>query len=77
MTSPDQSIHLPRLGDTWLVITETASGVVVGCPGCGAQQFFEACEEPAIEHASVDCPVFQMITTALRHFIEGGKSIVV
>jgi hypothetical protein len=60
----------PILGATLLVITPTAHGVVVGCPGCGAQQLVEPTDEPQLEHGSPDCPVFQAVVVALKAFIE-------
>jgi hypothetical protein len=62
------------LGATLLEITRTARGVVVGCPGCGAREFFPPTDEPVLAHRSSDCPVFQAVDAARRAFIDTSGS---
>lgn len=42
-------------GATWLEISEHAEGVVIGCPGYGAQQLFASDEELFLTHVSAKC----------------------
>jgi hypothetical protein len=66
-------IDTPVLGATWLEITSTARGVVVGCPGCGAQQLFEAEDELVFAHAHADCAVFRASAGAFRWFLDTNE----
>lgn len=62
-------------GASLLAITETARGIVVGCPGCGAQELFAWGDEPRLTHASADCYVFQRLVTADRLFVVTGERV--
>jgi hypothetical protein len=58
-------------GASLLEITETPYGIVVGCPGCGAQTIFRHDEVPVLEHdKAIDCPVFRTIVRMLEQFAE-------
>jgi hypothetical protein len=58
-------------GASLLEITPTEHGLVIGCPGCGAQQIVPFDEEPLLEHdRAVDCPVFRTIVRAFQQFDE-------
>lgn len=60
-------------GASLLAITPTAAGVVVGCPGCGAQMVFPLDEEPLLEHASIECPVFRTLVDARQRFLDAKE----
>ena len=47
----------PVAGLSLLELTVTEHGLVVGCPGCGAQTVFPHDDEPVLAHLSVDCEV--------------------